>query len=115
MPPARRDRPGVHPRGLYRKLGWTQHKTNKTAARARARMLEFAERRASGALCDELRDELDALAAVAGRATDSAGPEIDSERFELVLMHVRGCASWVARRPAARRLRAPARRPRRCA
>ena len=83
---------GAHPRGLHEVLGWTQAKTNKTAQRARGKMVAFAERRASGEVCDDLRELFDAFVVATSGASAGSG-DLDQERFERVLFHTAGCAS----------------------
>ena len=85
---------GPHPRGLYKVLGWSQSKTNKTAHRAQAKMVAFAERRASGAVCEEKRALLDAFIAATGGRRRTAAPltDLGHDGFEQLLFHMAGCA-----------------------
>jgi len=95
--------PGAHPRGLHVQLGWSQAKTNKIAQRARQDMERFIARRASGAVCVEHRELLDAFIASTSTHGEVA-PAVVLERacWEQVLFHIAGCEDcwlvWVTRR-----------------
>ncbi len=95
-------------RGLAAVLGWSPAKTEKVSQRARAQMINFLRRRASGSVCSARRALLDAFNATranrrAGRGW-SDGDGLDQHRFELVLAHLMSCAdcstAWeTGRRP----------------
>jgi hypothetical protein len=99
-------KPGAQPRGLHKDLRWTQSKTDKTAQRARAKMVAFALRRASGAVCEEQCALLDSFIATTGLKA-ARTPGLDQEQFEQVLFHIAGCADCRVAFRARRRAVAP--------
>jgi hypothetical protein len=82
-------------RGLAGVLGWSPGKTEKVSQRARAQMIKFLQRRASGSVCSDRRTLLDAFNATrtnrAGGLDWSEGDGLDQRRFEVVLAHLMSC------------------------
>lgn len=92
------DDPSVPPRMLARSLGWDREKLKSVARRARARLREFVDARASGAICERRQAVMRVFAAShlvrqdpghAARLAERAvlGPAL----YEQVALHIAGC------------------------
>ncbi len=94
---------GAQPRGLAQAFGWTPAKTKSLSHRTRLKMVAFAQKRASGQICEERRALIEDFI-TASNGNEFAGG-LDEKRYKQVLFHVAGCescrAAWDTRRRSA--------------
>jgi hypothetical protein len=103
-------------RGVADLLGWLPAKTEKVSQRARAQMIKFLQRRASGGVCNARQALLDGFNATRANRREgrdwSDGDGLDQRRFELVLAHLMSCddcsTAWETGRRRAPLARYPA-------